>query len=315
MTEGDWRRDRFDQRHLIELHRRGLLDRLPMELGPMPIVDLGPQLWQDLIRWRIVDGATEALNPEAEKLFTGLVNYEWAVWGIVLLYNERRPITADLPRELFQYGVQYAVRDIPRATFLVSVLEHRVTTAVLANGDIDISSDPVEGPRDSDVERQVAKILLTVLDPAQLWGPYPMSRVSIPAPHSGPRKLSAPRTADPKERKKVVSSTTAQLRSAGVSAQSRAVIAELLRQDNVAAAQITVTCATPTGRSTAHENAAGVLFFGGTKTGIVVSYPVRAVDQRPWVTYEPGSAESLARAVAAIREGLDAADPAAITVR
>lgn len=41
-----------------------------MELGPMPIANFGPQLWEDLIRWRIVDGATETLNPEAKSYST-----------------------------------------------------------------------------------------------------------------------------------------------------------------------------------------------------------------------------------------------------
>ncbi|AOS94964.1 hypothetical protein AN480_28390 (plasmid) [Mycobacterium intracellulare subsp. chimaera] len=316
MGEGAGSRpDQFDQRHLIELHRRGLLERLPMELGPMPIANFGPQLWEDLIRWRIVDGATETLNPEAKKLFDGLINYEWAVWGIVLLYNERRRVVADLPAEFFRFGVQHAVRDIPRVTFLIGVLNQRVTTAVLANGELDISSDPAEGPRPADIQRQIAKILLTVLDPGQKWAPYPMTRVSIPAPDSGGRKLSALRNGDPKERKKILSTTTAGLKKAGVTAQTSEVIAELLSQDNPASAQITVTRKTGTGRHTARDNAAGVLFFGGTKTGVVVSYPTRAPDHEPWVTYEPGSVDGVARAIAALQDGLEAADPAAITVR
>ena len=91
--------DRFNQKHLIELHRRGLLPTLPLELGPMPFADEDPQLWEDLLRWRIVDGTTGQLYGEAKELFAGLAEYDWATWGIVLLYNQRREVEFDIPDE------------------------------------------------------------------------------------------------------------------------------------------------------------------------------------------------------------------------
>ena len=314
-TNGAPARDRFDQRHFIELYRRGLLHTLPLELGPMPIVDLGHELWDDLIRWNVVDGRTGQLVPQAQELFAGIVDYDWALWGLVLLYNERRAITADLPEELFQYGVQYAVRDIPRVPFLIGVRDQRVVTTVVANGEMDISSDPTEGPRDSVRHLQVGRILLSLLDPQRIWEPYPMPRVSIPAPHSGDAGVIAPRNGDPKTRKKEVRKTVSALEGAGSSASAAAVIGELLSQDNPARAEITVSRRGTTGVETAANNAIGLLFFSGTKRGMVVSYPVRSVVGSPWVTYEAATAESVGRAIAAVREGLDIAAPADLTVR
>lgn len=314
-TNGLPARDRFDQRHFIELYRRGLLETLPLELGPMPVVDLGHELWEDLIRWNVVDGRTGQLAPEAQELFAGIIDYDWALWGLVLLYNERRTITADLPEELFQFGVQYAVREIPRVPFLIGVRGQRVVTTVIANGEMDISSDPTEGPRDSVRHQQVGRILLSLLDPQRSWEPYPMPRVSIPAPHSGGAGLAAPRNGDSKARKKEARTTVATLEGAGSSSTAAAVIGELLSQDNPASAQITVSRRGATGVETAPDNAIGLLFFSGTKRGMVVSYPTRSVVGSPWVTYEPATPESVGRAIGAVREGLDIAEPDSLTVR
>ena len=93
--EVDVAADVFDQRHLIALYQRGLINELPIELGPMPVFDLGPSVDEDLKRWNIVDPSTNELTEPAQEYFAGLVGYEWAVWGIVLLYNQRTEIVSE----------------------------------------------------------------------------------------------------------------------------------------------------------------------------------------------------------------------------
>lgn len=305
-------RDRFDQRHFIELYRRGLLERLPVELGPMPVFDQGPHLWDDLIRWGVVDGRSGQLVPDAKELFAGVTRYDWAVWGLLLLYNERRAVTADLPDEFLQYGVQYAVRDIPRVPFLVGVRGHTVTTVVLADGEMNIYSDPTCSQRDPELNLQVAKIVMSVLDPGGRWQPYPMPRVSIPAPK---QDSVGRRNADAKDRKRETAATVATLQAAGATPSAAAALGDLLSQDNVALAQITASRRGSTGLETAKSNAAGVMFFGGTKTGAVVSYPARGFDGRQWVKYEPATPENVSSAIDAIRIGIDAADPSDLVTR
>lgn len=313
MSDGDGPgRDRFDQRHFIELYRRKLLERLPVELGPMPVFDMGPHLWEDLIRWGYVDGSSGQLFPEAREFFAGVTRYDWAIWGLLLLYNERRPVTADLPEEFLQYGVQYAVRDIPRVPFLIGVRGHTVTTTVLNDGEMGIYSDPTCSQYGPELNLQVAKILLAILDPDRRWQPYPMSRVSIPAPDAD---SIGQRNADPKTRKKETSETVATLQAAGATPSAAAALGDLLSQDNVALAQLTASRRSATGLETAKSNAAGVMFFGGTKTGAVVSYPVRGLDGRQWVNYEPATPENVSLAIEALRDGIDAADPDDILTR
>ncbi|WP_071289602.1 ESX secretion-associated protein EspG [Mycolicibacterium llatzerense] len=308
-------RDRFNQKHLIELHRRGLLPTLPLELGPMPFADEGPQIWEDLLRWRIVDGVTGQLCEEAKELFAGLVEYDWATWGIVLLYNQRKEVEFDIPDEFARYGLQYAVRDIPRVTFLIGVRNEHITTAVLTNGRLQIGRDPFVRNREDDVDRQIGSILLRILDPEQRWAPYPMPKVTIPAPHSGAAALSSYRTSDADERREGRAAVSAGLADRGISQSSRRVIDELLSQDNVANAQITLTRRTAVGKKTSKENGGGIMFFGGAKTGVVSSYPVKSADNNPWVTYEPGTPESVGNAIAALRKGVDTAGAEDIVLR
>ncbi|RAV04384.1 hypothetical protein DQP56_00770 [Mycolicibacter senuensis] len=278
----------------------------------MPVFDQGPHLWDDLIRWGVVDGRTSQLVPEAQELFAGVTRYDWAIWGLLLLYNERRPVTADLPEEFLQYGVQYAVRDIPRVPFLVGVSGHTVTTTVLAGGEMNIYSDPTSSQRDAELHLQVGKIVLAILDPGCRWPPYPMARVSIPAPDAD---SIGRRNADPKTRKKETSEAVATLQAAGAAPSAAAALGDLLSQDNVALAQLTASRRSSTGLETAKSNAAGVMFFGGTKTGAVVSYPVRGLDGRQWVNYEPATPENVSSAIEALRSGIDMADPDDIVTR
>ncbi len=203
--------DVFDQRHLIALYQRGLINELPIELGPMPVFDLGPSVDEDLKRWNIVDPSTNELTEPAQEYFAGLVGYEWAVWGIVLLYNQRKEIVSDLPDEFLQYGVQYAIRDVPRASFLIGYREGTFTTATLAAGQLALATDRARSNTDEHRNEAVGQIIMAILDPQKQWKPYPMERISIPA--TAAEALKRDRTDDTED---VLETTRDGLRDAGM---------------------------------------------------------------------------------------------------
>ncbi|MDD4865564.1 MAG: ESX secretion-associated protein EspG [Mycobacterium sp.] len=299
----------FDQRHLIALYRRGLINELPLELGPMPVFELDGSVDLDLRRWNIVNEAGE-LTPPARELLAGLTNYEWALWGIVLLYNERRKIEVDLPEEFVRYGVQYALRDIPRVTFLIGYRDAVFTTITMTGGRLAIATDQARNTDPDRLNMTAGAIIKAILDPSDSWHPYPLERFSIPAATADALKQDRGKDLDD-----VVEATRDGLRDAGMAGTTVRTLSELLKQDNVALAQIALTRRGPEGKKTAKQNAAGVMFFTGEHTGSVVSYPTLGMDGRQWITYEPASPEALGRAVGELHTGLTYAAAADIVLK
>ena len=261
-------------------------------------------------RWKIVDPSTNQLTEPAREYFAGLVAYEWAVWGIVLLYNQRMEIVSDLPEEFLQYGVQYALRDVPRVGFLIGYREGTFTTATLAAGHLALATDRDRSSSAEQRHEAVGQIIMAILDPQKQWKPYPMERISIPATVAD--ALKRDRADDVED---VVETTRDGLRDAGMARTTVRGLAELLSQDNVALSQITLTRRAPQGKQTVYNNSMGVMFFVGDPGGVVVSYPSRGLDGRQWINYEPATPAAMTAAVAALQRGLARANPEDITLR
>lgn len=318
---GDWktlatdenRGDRFTLRHLVEMYSRGFITAVPAELGMIPHAEPDEKYLADLVRWNVVNGATFTLTPEAQELFRGLITYEWAVWGVVLQYNENVKVSAAIPDELAQYGIQYAIRSVPRASYMLGVNGNKVTTAIAGGGDIDISEDYARGSEN--VSALVAKILMTILDPEQRFSPYPITPTTVP--HAVTRKLAGGRSTKPEDRLKELKKAQRSLAGAGMADSTTEALTELLGLDNVTNAVVAMTRRTATGRVYAHNNATGVLFYLGKRDGevfpgAVVSYPKRGPDGRLWIRYEPADEASLARAIEAMYVGMGTAPQKAL---
>lgn len=295
----------FDQRHLIALNSLGLINELPIELGPMPIGEITGEISEDLYRWGIVT-PVGALSPQAAEQVAGIVDYEWALSGIVLLYSERQPIEVDLPEEFLQRGFQYSIRDIPRVTFLIGYRQNTLTTLTLARGHLAVAIDRVMADGPDGQYQDAGAIIAALLDPTDEWAPYQMDEVAIPAATA--TALAADRDADLDE---VLESTTTTLLDAQMAQPTVRALNELLSADNVASVEIVLTRRTPQGKRRVKRHSAGVMFFDGDKgRGRVVSYPTRAFDGRTWITYESATPDALTRAVTALHKAHDAA-PAA----
>lgn len=295
----------FDQRHLIALYTAGLINELPQELGPMPVGPVDSEIVNDLHRWGVVDPTTGGLTPAAHTQLAGVVAYDWALSGIVLLYSERRAVEVELPLELLQAGVQYSLRDIPRVTFLIGYRDNTLTTLALARGHLSMAIDTVENHGPHSEYRAAAAVIAALLDPAGRWQPYPMAEVSIPA--AAAAAAARPRDHDSRE---VLDATTTTLTEANMGVPTVRGLTELLAADNVATAQIVLTHRTPAGKRRLDNTAAGVMFFDApTTSGTVVSYPATAIDRRTWITYQPATLDALTTAVTALHTAHAAATP------
>ena len=295
----------FDQRHLIALYSLGLINELPIELGPMPVGEITGEITDDLRRWGIITSSGE-LSLQAAEQVAGIVDYEWALSGIVLLYSERQPIEVDLPSEWLDRGIQYSLRDIPRVTFLIGYRQGVLTTLTLARGHLAVAIDRVMADGPTGEYRDAAAIISALLDPSGQWGPYPMDEVAIPAATA--TALAVDRDADLDT---VLESTVDTLREAEMGTPTVRALHDLLSAENVASTEIVLTRRTSQGKRRAKGTAAGVMFFDGDKgRGAVVSYPTRPFDVAKWITYEPATPEALTRAVTALHRAQDTAAPA-----
>jgi len=303
------------QAHLIALHTMGLLKEMPYELGPMPVINNDPhaqgQLRQDLIDWNVIDPATGDYTRQAAPMFRGLTEYKWALWGIVLLYNERKPMDPNLeiPGDLRRY-LRLSYRDIPRVTFMICVHEHGITTVVLAGGRITITLDEIRINSDR-IYDFAGNVLLNILNPQGLWQTYPFEPAELPAATAS--DWAEVHTDDPKEIQENNKAFAEKVAQSNVSAAASEIISEFRSKDNVASAQICLNTRTQVGRQHAANNAAGIMFFANKagqrgREGMVVSYPRRAIDRRMWIKYEPATIEAVGRAVAGLHAGIKAAD-------
>jgi hypothetical protein len=318
---------RFDQRHLIRLYQLGLLYEPPYELGPMPSFPFGPAIDADLVRWNVINGSNKTFTPEAAELFAGVDQWQWAVWGLVLLYDERCRVRIEIPDELKHYNIQYAARDIPRIGFMVTVRDDIITTLMLNEGQMSIAAVPVSG----DPVIQVARNLKSLFDPHDKWQPYPLTSevsASMDTLHTAAKTRVDPDGPDRLDREdlreesdnesklqeklkehegkatKAAAKESERVRDilngAGLSRNTSHTLAELMKVHNSANAQVCITWRGPTAKIKLDGCAAGVSFFDGEDDkhrGVVVSRPYRAPDGSSWVTYAPGSEKAYISAV------------------
>jgi hypothetical protein len=319
---------RFDQRHLIRLYQLGLLSELPYELGSMPNFEFGPLLDNDLTRWNVINADRE-FTEEGAELFAGVDKWQWAAWGAVLLYDERPRVQVEIPEDFKDFGIDYAIRDIPLVSFMVTVRDEVVTVLVLNDARMSVTAEPAEYA----IVKQVARIIKKFVDPHEDWKPYPLKSnftvsldklTSLADPEhpridpDGPDRIeredlhaAADTEADYRDalensRNKSIDTATKEaervkeaLGGSGFSRTATNSLSELLKVHNSANAQVTVSWRSPTGKVRLDGCATGVLFFDGDDDhrGVVVSWPYRGDDGDLWVTYAPGDEDAYIDAV------------------
>lgn len=302
----------FTVSHWHWLAAKGHVRQIPVELGltfPHLFLSEG-QIANDLTAWEALDGRGE-ITEEAAAMFAAVSGAaELTLYGTVLLYAYRRE-PVELPAELKEFGLEAAVRNVPRVTFSIGVTEREVVTVLVNNGTVIFDRRRRRG----DAAAEAAQGLRKLLDPADDWKPYPLpTTITLPGEavdalatsentagvidsEPGEDATDDEKTADIERRERVRKGVRRVLVTAKVPADASAAIADIATATTDALAQVTVrtnTVDVPRGE----PSALAIAFLRGK--GVVASYPAGTGRFRR-VTYVPGTVSGIATGIAALR--------------
>ncbi len=303
----------FTVSHWDWLAATGKVRRMPAELGPTfpHLLASEAQIVHDLTAWSALDPQGR-ITGEAEAMFAAVTGHaELTVFGTVLLYGQRRP-PAQLPAELKGFGLEAAVRDVPRVTFVVGLTEREVVCALVNN----ISVVFTRRLRRTDTVSDAAQAVLDLLNPDGQWPAYPLKRpIVLPAAvvdelasHSDTAALfDADPADDPDADPETVATDTAArerarstaarlLRAAKTPAAAQSAISEIAGATTHAMAQITAM----TSEVDVPRGDPGALALAFLRDrGVVASYPSGSGNFRR-ITYTSGNAEGIAAGINAL---------------
>lgn len=301
----------FTVSHWHWLAAKNMVRQMPAELGPtFPyLMTSEAQIMHDLTAWSALD-EDGLLTPEAGAMFGAVTGHaELTVYGTVLLYGQRRA-PAELPPELKGFGLEAAVRDVPRVTFAIGVDTREVVCAVVNNTSVVFTRRLRRG----DAVTDAAAGVLDVLDPESLWKAYPLpASVVLPGTvvdqlasdpdastlidtEPGPDANDDARAADDAYRNKARTSTRKILQAAKTPAGAQTAIADIAGATTHALAQITVKMR-DVDVSRGQPGAIALSFLLGK--GIVASYPSGSGDLRR-ITYASGNVTGIADGLRAL---------------
>lgn len=161
----------FTVSHWHWLAAKSMVRQIPIELGPtFPHLSTSEaQISHDLTAWQALDEHGH-LTDEAKQMFDAVTGHaELTVYCTVLLYAQRRA-PVEVPAELKPYGVQAAVRDVPRVTFVIGVGKREVVSALINNTTVVFS----RRLRRDGASADAAAAVLDLLDPEGQWPAYPL---------------------------------------------------------------------------------------------------------------------------------------------
>lgn len=301
----------FTVSHWHWLAATGKTRRMPSELGPtFPyLMTSEAQIAHDLTAWGALD-AHGQLTAEAEELFKALTGHaELTVFGTVLLYAQRRD-PVKVPPELAGFGMEAAVRNVPRVTFVIGVTAREVVCALVNN----ITVVVTRRLRRAAAADDAAVAVRDLLDPEQQWPAYPLSSpvvlsasvVETLAADKDCGKLidnepaddasDAERETNAEMRNTIRKATRRVLQQARTPAGAQETIAEIATSTTHALAQITASTSevdVPRGAP-----AALALVFLRDR-GIVASYPSGSGTVRR-ITYASGTTTGIAAGIKAL---------------
>lgn len=284
---------------------------IPGQLGPtFPHLFVSEaQVIHDLRAWGALgpDGITD----EARNMFDAVTGHaDITLYGTVLLYAQRND-PQKLPDELAEYGLQAAVRDIPRVTFAIGIGQREVVTAVVNNTSVVFD----RRLRRSNETADATSAILRLLDPDGLWPAYPL-KTPIVLPGDITDQLANDddtagiidtepdedatdevRVADNERRDKVRKGARRILSGARTPRPAAEVIADIASSTTHALAQITLRTS-DVDVSRGASSALALVFL--RDRGVVASYPTGAGQWRR-ITYVSGNSTGIEKAVESLR--------------
>lgn len=288
--------------HLIWLHNKGYIDALPPELGPYPMMYRAedPRLGAQLRGWGILDESMH-LTEAAQSLLSALLGaYDWALWGLTLMFAARQRIEVTMPQALIEYGVPFALRDTPRVPWIICVRTNEVVAALSTVERLYVRRYPRKG----DVHQQVGLALKELMDPDDQIKPLDMKPITVPATlvtelssdevtsagvrpnDTGDERAAAAKTVKNRLLKERMSSTTANE------------LAKLASEETSVLTQVGIIDEAANGFGPVKGLAMGLVYFGN---GLMVSHPEFFPDGSVQIKYRPGNEKAFTEGVAALR--------------
>lgn len=171
----------FSPEHLAFLVH---LDLIPNIFVVGPIVDIfafgnaqdGGQYAEDLVTWGVLTPDHD-FTPAGRALFTGIYQFDSAIWGVLYLHNQKQPFSIELSEELIEWGLDKTLTDTPKVFWQISVAFGLVYILVRAGDRVSLTAVPEK----ETAAREMSKALLNVLDPEHDFSPVAGPGISFPA--------------------------------------------------------------------------------------------------------------------------------------
>lgn len=292
----------FNVVHLIWLHNKGYIDTLPPELGPYPMMYRAEdeRLGTQLRDWGILDEGM-ALTEQARSLLSALVGaYDWALWGLTIMFAARQRVEVSMPQALIEYGVPFSLRDTPRVPLMICVRKDEVVSALSTAERLYVRRYPRKG----DANQQVGLALKELMDPDDQIKTLDMKPITVPATlvaelasdevssagvrpdDTGDERAEASKAVKNRLLKEHMSSTTANE------------LAKLVSEETSVLTQVGIIDESSNGFGAVKGLAMGLLYFGN---GLMVSHPEFFPDGSVQIKYRPGNEKAFTEGVASLR--------------
>lgn len=302
----------FTVSHWHWLAANELVRQMPADLGPtFPHLFVSEsQIIHDLTEWSALDSRGQ-ITDEAKQMFAAVTgDAELTLYGTVLLYAHRRE-QVELPSELKEFGLDAAVRNVPRVTFSIGVTGQEVVTALVNNDTVVFT----RRHRRTELVPDAAAAARDLLDPTGDWEPHTMTGpVTLPLDavdqlatgtdtagvideEPNDDATDEERAADTARRKKIDKSVRTVMRQARIPTGAAEDIASIATATTDALAQITLRTRTvdvPRGEPAA----LAIAFLRGR--GVVASYPSGSGPNRH-ITYISGNRSGIETGIEALR--------------
>ena len=302
----------FTISHWHWLAANDLVRQMPADLGmTFPHLFLSEsQITHDLTAWSALDSSGK-ITDEAAQMFAAVSgDADLTLYGTVLLYAHRRdPI--EIPSELKEFGLEAAVRNVPRVTFAIGVTSQEVVTALVNNDTVVFTRRHRRGEPIPDA----AAALRDLLDPTSDWQPHPMtgpvtlhintveqlatgkSTAGVIDDEPDEDATDEQRDADTTRRKTVEKGVRSTLREARTTAGAAADITSIATATTDALAQVTMRT-TEVDVPRGDPGALAIAFL--RNRGVVVSYPDGSGPNRH-ITYVSGNQSGIEAGIRALR--------------
>lgn len=301
----------FTVSHWHWMAAKSMVRQIPVELGPTfpHLMTSEAQIAHDLTEWGALDERGH-LTDEAKEMFDTVTGHaELTVFCTVLLYAQRRE-PVQVPAELKPFGVQAAVRDVPRVTFVLGVSKREVVSALINNTTVVFN----RRLRRDEAAADAATAVLELLDPSGDWPAFPM-KAPIILPGGVVERLAADSEAsklfdsepEPDADEKIRAEAEAVrerarkaarnvLHAAKTPAGAQAVIADIAGSTTHALATLTATTQ-DVDVSRGEPGALALVFLRGR--GVVASYPSGSGSIRR-ITYASGNVIGIKNGIQAL---------------